>query len=659
MKTMPRREAAPEAAAQPKPSAPAVRTDVSRLTEQDLFLFNEGSHFRLHERLGAHPTEVDGRAGTTFAVWAPNAERVSVVGDWNGWDRETHVLAQRGASGIWEGWVEGVLPGAVYKYHIRSRHHGYRVDKADPFARRAEVPPKTASVVDQASHAWADAEWMKGRGKRQTLGSPMIIYECHLQSWRRVPEEDDRSLTYRELAPLLAEYAAGMGYTHVELLPVMEHPFGGSWGYQTTGYFSPTSRLGSPDDFAFLVDTLHQAGVGVILDWVPSHFATDEHGLTFFDGTHLFEHEDRRLGFHPDWGSAIFNYGRHEVRSFLISSALFWLDRFHIDGIRVDAVASMLYLDYSRGADWVPNHHGGRENLDAIHFMRRLNEEVYRAFPDVQTIAEESTAWPMVSRPTNLGGLGFGLKWDMGWMHDTLAYFHHEPIHRRWHHDQLTFRFLYALNENFMMPLSHDEVVHGKGSLLSKMPGDPWQQFANLRLLHALMATEPGKKLLFMGGELGQGREWNHDASLDWHLLEFPFQRGVQRCVRDLNLLVRGEPALHELDHEPGGFEWIDCRDSENGVIVFLRRGRTSDALLLVAANFTPLPRSPYRVGAPRGGPWVEVLNSDAREYGGSGCGNLGGVEAEPTPWQGRPYSLALTLPPLGLVVFKSAGAPS
>jgi 1,4-alpha-glucan branching enzyme len=635
----------------------AVRHDVTRLGDQDLYLFNEGSHVRLYDKLGSHPMVVDGVKGTYFAVWAPNAERVSVIGDWNGWDRGKHVLGARGSSGIWEGWVPGVKTGAIYKYHIQSRHHGYKVDKADPFARQHEVPPRTASVVSEGAvpYTWNDQEWMATRRDKNALDGPMNVYEVHLGSWRRVPEEGNRSLSYRELAPLLAEYVAGMGFTHVELLPVMEHPFFGSWGYQTTGYFAPTSRFGSAADFAFLVDTLHQHGVGVILDWVPSHFPSDEHGLAFFDGTHLFEHSDPRQGYHPDWASSIFNYSRHEVRSFLLSSALYWLDQFHADGLRVDAVASMLYLDYSRKeGEWIPNEYGGRENIPAITFLRRLNEEVYKHHPDVQTIAEESTAWPMVARPTSVGGLGFGLKWDMGWMHDTLKYFQQDPVHRKYHHDKLTFRFLYAFNENFKLPLSHDEVVHGKGSLLGKMPGDPWQQFANLRLLYGLMNAEPGKKLLFMGAEFGQGSEWKHDESLEWHVLQYPFQQGVQRCVRDLNVLVASEPALHECDFDPSGFEWIDCRDYEQSIISFVRKARSSDTLILVVCNMTPVPRLNYRVGAPRGGFWAEVLNTDAKEYGGSGHGNLGGVEAVPVAWQGRSHSVTLTIPPLGCLFLRS-----
>jgi len=641
-----------------EPDAPPgpVRHDVTLLTADDLYLFNEGSHLRIWQKLGAHPLRVDGVDGTYFAVWAPNAERVSVIGDFNGWRRGVHPLRPRERSGIWEGFVPGVGRGDLYKYHIESRYGGYRVDKADPVGFFHETPPRTASVVWDLRYEWRDGAWMEGRRRRNAADAPISIYEVHLGSWMRVPEESHRWLTYRELAPRLVEYVTRMGFTHVEFLPVMEHPFYGSWGYQVTGYFAPTSRYGTPQDFMYLVDQLHQHGIGVFLDWVPSHFPTDEHGLGFFDGTHLYEHADPRKGFHPDWNSFIFNYGRNEVRSFLLSSALFWLEVYHADGLRVDAVASMLYLDYSRRpGEWIPNEYGGRENLEAIAFLRRLNEEVYARHPDVQTVAEESTAWPMVSRPTYVGGLGFGMKWDMGWMHDTLRYMRKDPIHRKYHHNDLTFRMLYAWHENFVLPLSHDEVVHGKGSLLGMMPGDEWQKFANLRALFGYMFTEPGKKLLFMGGEIGQWSEWDHDRSVDWHLLAFPLHAGVQRWVRDLNRLYREEPALHELDFQPEGFEWIDCNDSDSSVICFLRKPRTGGDLVLVVCHFTPVVRYGYRVGAPRGGFWREVLNSDALEYGGSGQGNAGGLEAEPVPHHGRPYSLSLTLPPLATVIFRSA----
>ncbi len=634
-------------------SLPALN-GASLLTEDDVYLFNEGSHLRLFDKLGAHAVARDGAAGTHFAVWAPNAEYVSVIGDWNGWDSGSHALSPHGQSGIWEGFVPGVGPGAHYKYHVRSRILGYSSDRADPFAFHGEVAPKTASIVWDLGHEWRDAAWMASRARRNAVDAPISIYEVHLGSWMRVPEEGNRFLTYRELAHRLADYVAENGFTHVELLPVMEHPFYGSWGYQTTGYFAPTSRHGTPQEFMELVDVLHGRGIGVILDWVPSHFPSDGHGLAFFDGTHLYEHADPRQGFHPDWKSLIFNYGRNEVRSFLLSSALFWLDRYHVDGLRVDAVASMLYLDYSRkSGEWIPNRHGGRENLEAISFLRRLNEEVYRAHPDVVTIAEESTAWPMVSRPTYVGGLGFGLKWDMGWMHDTLLYMSKDPVHRKYHHNHLTFRMLYAFTENFALPLSHDEVVHGKGSLVGKMPGDDWRKLANLRLLLGTMFAQPGKKLLFMGGEIAQVREWSHEASLDWHLLRHGPHAGMQRWVRDLNRLYRELPALHELDCDPEGFRWIDCNDADHGVVSMLRRGKDPGEAVIAVCNYTPVVRHRYRVGAPARGFWREILNSDASEYGGSGAGNLGGVEAEARPIQGHPHSLRLTLPPLAIVFFR------
>jgi 1,4-alpha-glucan branching enzyme len=626
----------------------------TRLGEQDLHLFNEGTHVRLHEKLGAHPMDAGGRAGTSFAVWAPAAERVSVMGDWAGWDRDRHPLTRVGVSGIWEGFVPGVGRGALYKYHVVARGGGYRVDKADPFGFRHETPPGNASMVWDLGYEWGDAAWVAERSGRNAPEAPVSIYEVHLGSWRRPGDDPRRLLSYAELTPLLVDYVREMGFTHVELLPVMEHPFYGSWGYQVTGYFAPTSRYGTPQDLMRLIDRLHQAGIGVILDWVPSHFPGDEHGLRYFDGTHLFEHADPRQGIHPDWNSSIFNYGRHEVRSFLLSSALFWLERYHADGLRVDAVASMLYLDYSRKAgEWLPNRFGGRENLDAIAFLRQLDETVAREHPGVLMIAEESTSWPMVSRPVWVGGLGFHLKWDLGWMHDTLEYFAHDPIHRKFHHDRVTFRMLYAFSEAFVLPLSHDEVVHGKGSLLGRMPGDGWQKLANLRLLLAWLFAQPGKKLLFMGGEFGQGREWNHDQSLDWHLLEVPGHRGVQRFARELNRLYREEPALHEQDLAPDGFEWLDCHDAEQSTLTLLRRGRSPDALMAVALNFTPVPRHNFRVGVPRAGYWREVLNSDAREYGGSAQGNLGGRESAPVASHGRFHSLSLTLPPLGAVFLR------
>jgi 1,4-alpha-glucan branching enzyme len=623
------------------------------LDAQDLYLFNEGSHLRLWEKLGAHLVRVDGRDGAFFAVWAPNAERVAVIGDWNGWNPAAHPLRIQGSSGIWAGFVPGVSRGARYKYRIEGRG-GFRADKTDPFAVHCEVSPDTASIVWPLDFSWSDQEWMAGRRGRNAREAPISIYELHVGSWRRVAHERFRSLSYRELAAQLPEYVAAQGFTHVELLPVMEHPFFGSWGYQTTGYFAPASRYGTPQDFMFLVDSLHRAGVGVILDWVPSHFAIDAHGLGFFDGTHLYEHGDPRQGFHPDWKSFVFNYGRHEVRSFLLSSALYWLEQYHADGLRVDAVASMLYLDYSRRAgEWVPNEYGGRENLDAIAFLRKLNGAVYAHVPDAQTYAEESTSWPMVSRPTSQGGLGFGFKWDMGWMHDSLQYLSCDPVHRKFHHGNLTFRMLYAWSENFVLPLSHDEVVHLKKSLLGKMPGDEWSKFANLRLLLGYQFTQPGKKLLFMGGEIGQWSEWNHDGELDWKLLDFPTHRGVQRWLRDLNTAYRAEPALHALDCESSGFEWVDCNDAQQSTLAWLRRGGDPQGTVLVICNFTPVPRSKFRVGVPSGGWWREILNGDAKLYGGSGVGNLGGLEAQPVPAHGRSHSLELTLPPLALLAFK------
>ncbi len=618
----------------------------SPISDQDLYLFNEGSHFRLYEKFGSHPV----KGGTWFAVWAPNAARVSVIGDHNGWNGQSNPLQARGSSGIWEGFIPDIGPGAVYKYQIHNRDSGYRVEKADPFAFRTETPPKTASVIWDLDYSWEDADWMRNRHRRNSAQAPLSIYEVHTGSWRRVPEEGNRSLNYWELSGQMADYAQEMGFSHVEFLPIMEHPFFGSWGYQSTAFFAPSSRYGTPQDFMKLVDQLHQRGVGVILDWVPSHFPTDEHGLAYFDGTHLYEHADPRRGFHAEWGSYVFNYSRHEVQSFLISSALFWLDRYHADGLRVDAVASMLYRDYNRKeGQWEPNEFGGRENLEAIDFLRRLNTAVYGSFPDVQTMAEESTAWPMVSRPTYVGGLGFGMKWDMGWMHDTLDYMQHEPVHRKFHHNELTFRAVYAFTENFVLPLSHDEVVYGKGSLLGKMPGDDWQKRANLRLLFGWQWATPGKKLLFMGGEIGQWSEWAHDGSLDWSLLKDPAHQGIQRWVGDLNRFYADYPALHGLDFDPAGFSWVDASDWEQSVLSFLRSSPDGQHVLGVF-NFTPVPRSEYRLGVPGPGYWREVLNSDSEIYGGSGLGNQGGVEAEEVPWHGRPYSLKVTVPPLAAV---------
>lgn len=634
-----------------------VRNDIGLLTEHDIYLFKEGNHFSLYNKLGAHILEVDGVHGTHFGVWAPNARQVSVIGDFNGWNREAHPLQVReDGSGIWQGFVPGVGAGSLYKYHIHSNVNDYRVDKGDPFAFLWEEPPKTASIVHALDYAWNDQDWMAQRAERNANDKPISIYEVHLGSWRRVPEEGNRSLTYREMAHELAAYVTEMGFTHVELMPVTEHPFYGSWGYQTVGYFAPTARYGSPQDLMYLIDTLHQQGIGVIMDWVPSHFPADEHGLVYFDGTHLYEHADPRQGFHPEWRSYIFNYGRSEIRNFLISSALFWLDKYHIDGLRVDGVASMLYRDYARqSGEWIPNQHGRRENLEAVDFLRRLNEMVYGEYPGVQTIAEESTAWPMVSQPTFVGGLGFGMKWNMGWMHDMLEYMGKEAIHRKHHHHQLTFSIWYAFQENFMLPLSHDEVVYGKGSLLDRMPGDDWQKFANLRLLLGFMYGHPGKKLLFMGGEFGQWNEWNHDASLDWHLLERGMHGQLRNWVGDLNHLYRTQPALHELDFSADGFSWVDLHDWERSTVSFLRKGKHGEENLLIACNFTPVPRHNYRVGVPEGGYWEEILNSDAKIYGGSGQGNMGRLEASPIPYYGQfDNSLSLTLPPLGILFLKN-----
>jgi 1,4-alpha-glucan branching enzyme len=626
----------------------------SLLSPFDLHLFNEGTHSHLFDKLGAHLSADP--EGTSFGVWAPNADSVSVIGDFNGWDKTANGLFPREQSGIWEGFIPGVKHGALYKYHVHSRVTRQGADKADPFAAYCEQPPRQASIVWDLDYRWGDERWMSNRQASNGRGAPWSVYEVHLGSWMRVPEEENRWLTYRELGPRLGEYVSKMGFTHVELMPVMEHPFYGSWGYQVEGYFAPTSRYGTPQDFMFLVDYLHQNGIGVILDWVPSHFPADEFGLQNFDGTHLFEHADPRLGVHPDWGSSIFNYGRNEVRGFLLSSALCWLNRYHADGLRVDAVASMLYLDYSRKAgDWIPNKFGGNENLEAVDFLRRFNIEVYKEQPAVQTIAEESTSFPLVSRPTYLGGLGFGMKWDMGWMHDTLSYMSQEPIHRKFHHNNLTFRMLYAFGENFMLPLSHDEVVHGKGSLLSKMPGDDWQKFANLRLLFAYMYAQPGKKLMFMGDEFGQWHEWDHDQSLDWHLLDQPMHSAMRLWVGDLNRILRDEKALHELDFDPAGFSWIDVTDADQSIVSLIRRGRSPEDIIVGVFNFTPVPRQNYQIGIPQAGRWLELLNSDAPLYGGSGQGNLGGVEAVPISAHGHRHSLTLTLPPLGALFLKPA----
>jgi 1,4-alpha-glucan branching enzyme len=634
----------------PFTAAAATSHISSLLTADDLYLFNEGNHLRLYEKLGAHPTQAGGKQTTHFAVWAPNAAQVSVA--IFGSEPASIALRPRGRSGIWEGNADHAGVGTIYKYLVTTRS-GQQFEKADPFAFQAELSPKTASIVTALNYEWNDRVWMADRYRHNSGTSPVSVYEMHLGSWRRHP--DGRFLTYRELASPLIEHLKSTGFTHVEFLPVMEHPFYGSWGYQTTGYFAPTSRYGSPLDLMYLIDQLHQNNLGVILDWVPSHFPGDGHGLVYFDGTHLFEHADPRQGFHPDWNSYIFNYGRNEVRSFLLSSALFWFDKYHIDGLRVDAVASMLYLDYSRKpGEWIPNRFGGRENLEAIDFLRQLNREIYKHYPDVQTIAEESTAWPMVSRPVHLGGLGFGMKWDMGWMHDTLNYFEQDPILRKFHHDKLTFRQVYAFNENFMLPLSHDEVVYGKGSLWNKMPGDEWKKFANLRLLLGYMTAQPGKKLLFMGTEFAERQEWNHDRALDWGLLASEQHQGSQLWSSDLNLLYRSEPALYELDFEREGFRWINCCDSDQSVIAFQRIAHSLDSSVVIVCNFTPVPRENYRIGVPRPGYWRELLNSDATVYGGSGVGNGGGLNTENITSFGFSASLNLRIPPLGILFLKA-----
>ena len=627
------------------------------LTSYDIYLFKEGKHQQLYDKLGSHPTSVDGREGTHFAVWAPNAKHVAVIGDFNQWRFGSHPLRLRGdGSGIWEGFIPEVSRGTLYKYHIESRsHRGRSMDKGDPFALYWELPPRTASIVWDLKPSWDDEEWMRNRSGKNSLDSPWSIYEMHLGSWKRAPEDNNRWMTYRETAADLPDHLGETGFTHVEFLPIMEHPYSRSWGYQTLGYFSPTSRFGLPEDFIHLVNELHKRGFGVILDWVPSHFPSDAYGLADYDGTHLYEYADPRKGYHPDWNSYIFDFGKNEVRSFLMSSALFWLDKYHADGLRVDAVASMIYLDYSRKkGEWVPNKYGGRENLEAISFIRDLNEAVYREHHDVQMIAEESTAWPMVSRPTHVGGLGFGMKWNMGWMHDTLEYMTKDPVYRKHHHDQLTFSLWYAFAENFVLPLSHDEVVYGKRSLLDKMPGDMWQKFANLRLLYGYMYGHPGKKLLFMGGELGQWDEWDFEKSLDWHLLEDDKHRKLRLWLKDLNRFYRTEPAMHQLDFERLGFEWLDIQDWEKSIVSFARRARNPEHVVVSVCNFTPKPRKNYRLGVPSGGRWKEVLNSDALEYGGSGQGNLGGVEADHHPFHGRTDSISITLPPLSCLFFRS-----
>lgn len=634
--------------------APEGDAHFSLLTDFDIHLFKSGKHFKLYEKLGSRTVEHDGRQGVYFAVWAPNAKSVSVIGYFNQWHAGVNRLNPRwDQSGIWEGFFPDVQHGDAYKYSIHS-NTGEILEKADPFAAYTEMPPKTASIVWEPRYEWKDQEWLVLRKQRAGKPQPYSVYEVHLGSWKRKPEEGGRSLTYPEMAHELVSYVKDLGFTHVEFLPLMEHPFFGSWGYQITGYFAPSARYGSPSDLKYMIDCFHQAGIGVILDWVPSHFPGDIHGLYKFDGTFLYEHEDPRKGFHPDWKSYIFNYGRNEVRSFLISNALFWLEKYHIDGLRVDAVASMLYLDYSRKAgEWIPNLYGGNENIEAITFLKEMNEVVYSQFPDAITIAEESTSWSGVSKPTYLGGLGFGQKWMMGWMHDTLGYFQLDPVHRKYHQNEITFSVMYAFTENFMLPLSHDEVVHGKGSLLGRMPGDEWRKFANLRLLFSYMFFHPGSKLIFMGGEFGQSGEWNHDRSLDWHLLAYPYHQGVSSALRDLNKLYRAERALYQHQFDQRGFQWIDYSDRDSSVIAFQRLGDAKEDLLIVACNFTPEARHHYRVGVPVRGRWKEIFNSDDVRYSGGGVLNSGLLITSPVKFHGRDYSISLTLPPLGVTVLK------
>ena len=639
---------------QKKKETASLSAEATLFSDYDVHLFKEGKHFHLYKKLGSHPMEHQGKKGTYFALWAPNAQEVTVIGDFNHWNRSNHYMnARPDGSGIWEVFLPDVHQGTIYKYFIRS-HNGYEVEKGDPYALYWETPPQTASVVWNMDFQWKDKEWMVKRMKSAGETKPYAVYEMHIGSWKRVPEEENRFLTYLELAEDLPAYIKDLGFTHVEFMPVMEHPFFGSWGYQVTGYFAPSSRFGTPEDFMYLIDALHREGIGVILDWVPSHFPSDMHGLHYFDGTFLYEHADPRKGYHPDWKSYIFNYGRNEVRSFLISNALFWLDRYHVDGLRVDAVASMLYLNYSREeGEWEPNEFGGQENLEAVSFLKEFNETVYREYSDVVTIAEESTAWPMVSRPTSMGGLGFGMKWMMGWMHDTLEYFKLDPIHRQHHQNAITFSIYYAFTENFMLPLSHDEVVYGKQPMILKMPGDNWQKFANLRALYGYMYAHPGNKLLFMGAEFGQTSEWNHDASLDWHLKYQHFHKGIMNSLKALNALIRSEPALYELGFEEQGFEWIDIQDTANSAITYVRKGISEDEIILIVCNFTPVSRENYRVGVPAPGKWKEIFNSDDKAFSGSGIVNSHVIDSTPDPQHGRSHSVTLTLSPLGVSYLK------
>jgi 1,4-alpha-glucan branching enzyme len=625
------------------------------LSEYDLHLLGEGRHWRSYEKLGAHERTISGVTGVNFAVWAPNAESVSVVGDFNGWDRRRHTMRKHIPGGVWELFIPDAKPGLLYKFSVKARG-GSVTEKCDPYGFAAEVPPKTANIVAKIDqYAWGDSQWMAQRAEANGLHAPVSIYEVHLGSWRKRYDADGGHwMNYRELARQLVDYCREMGFTHLQLMPISEHPFTGSWGYQTVGYYAATSRYGTPEDFMYFVDHCHQHGIGVLIDWVPAHFPKDSHGLDHFDGTALYEHADPRQGEHPDWGTKIFNYGRNEVRNFLVSNALFWLDKYHVDGLRVDAVASMLYLDYSRNeGEWIPNQYGGRENLEAIGFVKEFNEQVHIQFPGAMTVAEESTAWGGVSRPTYVGGLGFTLKWNMGWMNDTLRYMRHEPIHRQYHHDELTFSLIYAFTENFVLPFSHDEVVHGKGSLLDQMPGDLWQRFANLRLLYAYQWTHPGKKLLFMGSEFGQWHEWNCDDQLQWDLLQWEAHQGAQKLVADLNAVYRREQALHQVDFENTGFEWIDCHNYANSILAYVRRAEDPSDFVVVACNFTPVPRHDYRLGVPDGGWYDEIFNSDSAYYGGSNVGNFPGLMAEAQECHGRPFSVEMTLPPLSVVILK------